>query len=526
MLRKMMKIIGLTALMAVTFTLTGMAQNIVKDYDNGNNNNNNDYVEDRIKIDRYLTVEIWPNHTDGEYYINDNVVLNFLTNRDAFIAIYSVDSRGRVNLLFPSEPNQDNFVEGGHTYRLPGGNDDFDFVISGPEGVENIQVIASRERFPIPDWYPTSGLVDDWDDRFDFMDYVNNRFFVRYSGQRFAYDRTAVYINEWEPDYYQPVYYPHYPSWTVYGNAYIDYPFGGTVYINGIYWGIAPLYIPRIYVGWHTITIYDYYGYCWENNIHISRYNTVVLNRTIIKTRPNVVSKYKEVRYVGYRDPAQHGYPNYKTKKATIVSKTGGKTTTGKSIEIKSNKKYVRGSTKVVKTDRGFETIGKKVTTTKKRSASGKAYESSKSSQSKKTTRSKSSGEYRSRDAWGKSSSGKKVTTQKRGTSSTKSSGILKKKSGSSTSKGKSSVKPTYKSKKAPSSKSSGGSQKSIEKKKKSSSSSKTSSSKVEKQEKKSSSSSKTSSSKVEKQEKKSSESKTTTSKSSKKSGGSKKKRR
>ena len=73
-------VLWMTALMAVTFTLTGMAQNIVKDYDNGNNNNNNDYVEDRIKIDRYLTVEIWPNHTDGEYYINDNVVLNFLTN--------------------------------------------------------------------------------------------------------------------------------------------------------------------------------------------------------------------------------------------------------------------------------------------------------------------------------------------------------------------------------------------------------------------------------------------------------------
>ncbi|MEA3297443.1 MAG: DUF4384 domain-containing protein, partial [candidate division Zixibacteria bacterium] len=247
-------------------------------------NDNDGAFPDRIKIDRYLDVEIWTSHFDGNYYIGDNVIISFRANHDAFVTIYSVDSRGRVNLLFPARPGDDNFVTGGVTYQLPGPDDNFDLVIAGPEGVENIQIIASRERLPVPDWYPASGLLCDWDDRHDYMDYLNSRYFIRYEGQRFAFDRTAMYVYEWEPTYFRPVHYPAYPSWTVCGNVYIDYPWGSSIYVDGIYWGCAPLYIPRVYVGWHTITVYDYSGYCWESNLHVSRYNTVVLDRTVVVT--------------------------------------------------------------------------------------------------------------------------------------------------------------------------------------------------------------------------------------------------
>jgi len=225
------------------------------------------------RIDRYLDAEVWSNHSDGEYYEGDNIVIKFRTNRDAFVAIYSIDTRGRVKLLFPADPGQDNFIYGGVTYSLPGDDDDYDLIVTGPEGLEHIQMIASPERFPIPNWYHNSGLLFDGDDYYDYMDYLNNRHFIRYSGQRFAYDRAVIFVDEWEEYYYRPVYYPSYPSWSVYGNMYVDYPWGGSVYINGYYWGCAPLYIPRLLVGWHTITIYDHYGYCWESDFHCSRYN-------------------------------------------------------------------------------------------------------------------------------------------------------------------------------------------------------------------------------------------------------------
>lgn len=351
----------LAALVAVWAVVPAAAQDINREYEP----DDPAYFMDRPRADRYLDVEVWTDHADGEYYIGDNITIQFRANRDCFVAIYSIDSRGRVNLLFPTSPNEDNFVLGNETYALPGPRADYDLAVSGPEGTENIQIIASRDRFPIPSWYHNSGLIADWEDRFAYMDYLNGKYFVRYDGQRFSYDRAVIFVNQWEPYYYRPVYYPAYPAWTVAGNIYLDYGWGYSVYVNGIYWGCTPLYIPRIAVGWHTITVYDPWGYCWEDNVHISYYNTVVLNKTVIKTRPSVKSKYRTVQASGYLDPVQHGYPEFAAVKSKAdypsgrVSKStnSGARAEGSVISKPgtATMKYARGSTTLVKTGRGYE---------------------------------------------------------------------------------------------------------------------------------------------------------------------------
>ena len=382
MFKKLTKPILLTALMATFAIAPARAIQYADD----------DYDLSDPRIDRYLDVEISTNHEDGEYFEGDNVNLKFRVNQDAFVAIYSIDSRDRVNLIFPAAPGDDNFVHGGVTYRIPDGYTDYDLVVSGPEGVENIQIIASRERFPIPDWFGASGLVNDWDNRFDFMDYINSRYFVKYEGQRFAYDRAAIYINEWEPDYFRPVYYPHYPGWTVCGNVYLDYPWGSSVYIDGIYWGCTPMYVPRLYVGWHTFTVCDRYGYYWESDFHITRYNTVVIDRTIINPSPSVYSKYKEVRNAGFRDPVKNGYPKYKQqvetmKKTTRTSTTvsGGTATNSKisadGYRAPAAKKYTIGEATLVKSSKGYAT--KSVSRSSIRSTRSSAADNSGSGRSK-----------------------------------------------------------------------------------------------------------------------------------------------
>ncbi len=424
-----------------------------QDYNNrGDDNRDGDgqYV-DRIKVDRYLDVEIWTNHSDGDYYVGEAIDLSFRANRDAFVAIYSVDSKGRVYLLFPASPDDDNFVYGGVTNSLPGPDDDYDLVVTGPEGVENVQIIASRERFPIPDWYAVSGLVCDWDDRNDFMDYVNAEYFVRYDGQRFAFDRTAMWVNEWEQNYYRPVHRPYYPSWTVTGNVYIDYPWGGTVYVDGIYWGIAPLYIPRVYVGWHAFTVYDRWGHCWENDVHITHYHTLVLDHQVIHPRPSVMSKYKEVHSVGYRSPGAHGYPHH-ADKLTVATKAGlvvtdadgrARLSSGKGVRSSSGpsasvtKRHVRGTTEVVNTARGIETAGGALSVSKRGGASyrgtsgeslGKGTRSVGNTDGTESVGRKDQGSYGGNSSG--SNSGKRVTTgtKSRGESS---SDYYQKKSGS-----------------------------------------------------------------------------------------------
>ncbi|MEW5993250.1 MAG: DUF4384 domain-containing protein [Candidatus Zixiibacteriota bacterium] len=445
MLRKTMIILMMTAFGLVTSASLTQAQNISREYDN-DTYPEHEYDYDRARIDRYLDVEVWVNHADNEYCEGDRIVISYRANRDAFVVIYGIDTRGRVNLLFPSYPGEDNFVRGGVTYHLPSAYDDFDLVVSGPEGVEHIQAIASRDRFPIPDWHPASGLVYDWDDPFEYMDYLNERFFVRYGGQRFAYDRTAIYVYEWEPYYFRPVYYPRYYPWTLCGNVYIDYPFGATIYIDGIYWGCAPLYIPRVYVGWHTITIYDYYGWCWEHDFHITRYHTVVLGHDVIRTSPTVVSKYKEVRFSGYRNPVSSGYPEFETKKKAIMTsgKVGSVSITrhegaaSKKTEtvLTLDKKFVRGSTELVKTERGYETTGSVYGTKEgtKPSYPARPGDSrlgkSKGSISTEMSRSLKKPTI-SVDQTSRSGSKKAVDNQKTGRTSESSSGYYRKKSGS-----------------------------------------------------------------------------------------------
>jgi hypothetical protein len=437
--------------------MTGMAfgQNMQRDENGGPDYfppNSQDYGES-IRIDRYLDAEIWTNHLDGDYFVGDNVVINFRTNRDAFIAIYSIDTKGRVNLLFPTEPGQDGFINGGVTYHLPGPDDDYDLVVAGPDGVENIQIVASRERFRIPDWYPVSGLICDWDDRQEFMDYLNGRYFVRYGGQKFAFDRTALYVNEWEPYYYQPVYYPIYPSWSVYGNGYIDYGWGSSIYIDGIYWGCSPLYIPRLYVGWHTITLYDHWGYGWERDVHFSRYHTVILDRDYITTSRTNVSKYKEVRRVGYRDPVTNGYPKFKEKRALAAKTSGVKTKIGAAAGTKSqvkavpSRKYARGNSKMVSTDRGLESAGGAIDRSnygsRRSKISGLSSRKTTSSGSDKSTRStgyNSGNSGRSSQSGWVSSGGKRSSGQGRvGQRQTQqqSKGYYQKKSGSNTRRSK-----------------------------------------------------------------------------------------
>lgn len=363
------------AVMTLTPALRAQDDNEDRDYRDSDNYRqesryDNNQSGDPMRIDRYLDVQVWPNRDDAEYYTGDNVVINFRANRDCFVAIYSVDSRGRVNLLFPNDPSDDNYITGGVTYHLPGSNDKYDLRIDGPSGREYLQIVASRERIAVPNWYRNSGLVCDYDDRNEYMDNLNDRYFSRYPGQRFALDRSVMFVKEWEPDYYRPIYYPSYPDWAVCGNVYIDYPWGSSVYINGVYWGCAPLYIPRLLVGWHVITVYDPWGYCWESDFHCNRYHTVVFDRAVVKTSRVVVSRYKEVNVTKWRDPVKNGYPDYKPVVATKTPRgtvTGGDRMIEKGGKMEPTsvddfrpltKKYARGETELVKTDRGYEAMG------------------------------------------------------------------------------------------------------------------------------------------------------------------------
>ena len=360
---------------------------IVRDY---NNDGYNVRYAQFIEIDPLLEVEIWTDNETGVYYEGEEIRIYFRSNMDCYVAIYNIDTDGLVNLIYPIDQFDDPFIEGGRIYRIPDNRDDYDLVVRGPEGSENLQIVASLTPMPIPDWYQGSGLVADRD-RYEFIEYINGRYFGCRSGCFRAIDNVSFVVRAWDNYYYRPVYYSPWPVWRSYGSIYIDCWWGSTIYIDGYYYGCAPLFIPRLYYGHHIVTIYDHHGHAWEGNIRVSHDGPVHLDNTIIRTGAGVKSRYKSVRNTGFLNPAKHGYPTVratsKIRPKSSVKSTKivrSKVTNGSSMTVKTTKtsKGVYGYKKVDNTKRKGDFTSTSID--RARTKSGKAGKSTVSGKSTK----------------------------------------------------------------------------------------------------------------------------------------------
>ncbi len=101
---------------------------------------------------RPVDVEIWTQRgDDARYCAGDSIEVFFRTNVDAWVAIYDVDTRGRVTKLFPSRNARHNFVRGGVVNRVPSSYGHH-FEVEGPSGWETLRAVASTHRRALRDF--------------------------------------------------------------------------------------------------------------------------------------------------------------------------------------------------------------------------------------------------------------------------------------------------------------------------------------------------------------------------------------
>ncbi|MEE9442939.1 MAG: DUF4384 domain-containing protein [candidate division Zixibacteria bacterium] len=392
--------------------LSAMSQTLVKEYHNGPNK-------------QPLEIDVWVDNEDGIYYKSEEITIFFQADRDCFAAIYSVDTRGDVNLLFPENPRDDGFIEGGELYSIPGGYSDYSLIVSGPEGIEHIQAVASVEKIEMPRWYDGANItLGAYEDPEDFIEEINERYFkCRRDDCLRAYDHTSIYVKT-SQYYYQPVYVPtHWYDDPYYSMIYIDYPYGGEIYVDGIFIGIAPLWVPRIVVGWHWFTIYDRFGYCWEHHMNVHNNTTIYFDRTVVKTSRSKVSRYKDVRTQSRK---------YR-KSDYVLSEKRLKTTRTESTRIKTDKFSRPGTGTKLEKGTSKRTTGSAKSkaridsrkTTKSTKKTGNRWDSwnTRKSDSRKTDKSRRSNTVRSTKRETSKSPGK--------TGSSKSSKVIKKSGGS-----------------------------------------------------------------------------------------------
>src|SRR5712671_5121506 len=94
-------------------------------------------------------IELWTNRGDAAVYTRgERVRLYFRIDQDAYVTIFRVDTDGRVRVLFPRDPWEDNFARGGRDLEVDGralGSDAF--TIDDQPGVGYLFGVASADAF-------------------------------------------------------------------------------------------------------------------------------------------------------------------------------------------------------------------------------------------------------------------------------------------------------------------------------------------------------------------------------------------
>lgn len=426
-----------------------------------------------------LEVRVWTNKAEGKSFgQGEHVIIYFRTNRDCFVTIYDLDTRGDVNLLFPYDYEDPIYVEGNRVYTIPDYFDDYELAVEGPQGTEYIQAVASLDPFDVPQW-PSKFL--EYEDYYplqadrepaEFLHYVNHRYFpLEDCYKRCATDYTSFEVRrDWSyerDDYYDVynVYQPYYyDPWDWYGSIYVGYPYGASIWIDDIFYGYSPCFVPRIGIGWHYMRVwyndYDWYygrlnigaGYRYEYTYDDIRYKDSYKHYGF-KPKPrgssqHVADKFhpdrrktvftREAGYVSKSTYASnYADKSHKRSRASIYksprsgsSKGTGYSAKGRSSDISSKSKGNKSARK----SSGWDDYNKP----KPKSDPGKSGKSSGYNKSKKGS-SKKSGGYNSKGTSKKGKSGgynSKGSSKKGKSSGYNSKGSSKKSSGSTKSRG------------------------------------------------------------------------------------------
>jgi hypothetical protein len=191
-------------------------------------------------------VNVWLNR-DEVYARGDAARVYFKSDRDAYVTIVRIDTDGRMRILFPIDPWEDNWARGGRTFEVLGRDRDEAFHVDDYPGVGYVFAVASSDPFNYDDVI----RGDHW----DYQAISNGR--VRGDPYVAVSDLADRIAREGDYDYDVAEYYVE---------RHYDYPrfvcYDCHTYASWRYWDPYNSYCSRF-----RIVIYDdwyYYPYRWR----------------------------------------------------------------------------------------------------------------------------------------------------------------------------------------------------------------------------------------------------------------------
>jgi uncharacterized protein DUF4384 len=221
-------------------------------------------------------IQIWINN-DRRFFPGDRGKVQVRTEDDGYLIVLHADPDGNLRVLFPLDPNDDNFVRGGKKYEIRGRGDRESFDVDTRTGHGTIYAAVSKSAYRFDDFV----LGDHW----DYRNLSPNRLprdpegeltdLVRRMAQG-SYDYDILGYDVIERVYASSSYYD-YPSYTsvYYGDSWccsgvtLGFSFGRPYYRRPFYgYAYDPFYDPFFYDPWYYRPYYygpayyrPYYGY-------------------------------------------------------------------------------------------------------------------------------------------------------------------------------------------------------------------------------------------------------------------------
>lgn len=124
---------------------------------------------DRSALDRIATwvratdrqrISVWTDHDESPYRRGDQARVYFHAETDGYVTVLRVDTDGRIRVLFPREPWEDNFARGGRTFEVLDRNDKA-FPVDDYPGVGYVFAVSSPDPFQFDEFI----RGDHWDYR-------------------------------------------------------------------------------------------------------------------------------------------------------------------------------------------------------------------------------------------------------------------------------------------------------------------------------------------------------------------------
>ncbi|HEU23895.1 MAG TPA: PEGA domain-containing protein [Mesoaciditoga lauensis] len=203
-----------------------------------------------------LTINVWTDKPAGAtFYPGDNIHIYFKTSQNAYVTIYDYTTDGNVRVIFPNFFQRDNFVKGGMVYVIPNPNYNYNLTVSGPNGREIIEAVASTTPIVQPP-LPSNKAFGEITDGPNYFQKLK----LEITGKDVAVGVTYFYVG------FVPLTgIVHFES----------QPSGAKVYVDGIYEGLAPLDL--------QLAEGEHFAVFWYDNVSVSKsfyvnpntYNTV-----------------------------------------------------------------------------------------------------------------------------------------------------------------------------------------------------------------------------------------------------------